>query len=124
MKAHQTTKKNKKNWALKTALAFGIGSLILNLLSVGLLQSAHIYDIIHAIPVIFIYEPIINGLGGGIPSPLIYVPLAVLLDALIGALIGIGLGKWLKKDTYQFIGILVSFAIYWIAITFQWLVIL
>lgn len=121
-KKDKTKQKDKKSWVLRTAVAFGLGSLILNLLSVWLLGTAHIYDIIHAIPVIFVYEPIIKLLGGGMPSPLIYIPLAVLLDGLMGAVIGWGLGKWIKKDTYQVIGILGSFAIYWIAVTFQWLV--
>ncbi|MGL4736442.1 MAG: hypothetical protein ACRCW2_03200 [Cellulosilyticaceae bacterium] len=120
----KTHQKSKKSWVLRVAIAFGIGSLILNLLSIWLLDAAHIYDIVHAIPVIFIYQPIIEWLGGGMPEPIIYVPLAVLLDALMGAIIGWGVGKWIKKDTYLWIGILVSFAIYWIAFTFQWLLIL
>ncbi|MGL4346243.1 MAG: hypothetical protein ACRCTE_13675 [Cellulosilyticaceae bacterium] len=117
----KTLRKIKTNPIVYTALCFGVASLILNIVSVWLLKTAHINDIIHVFLTIFIYGPIVEWLGGGIPHAMIFVPLAVIVDMLVGVLVGLGIRKWVKKDTYHTIGIWVSFAIYWILITFQWL---
>lgn len=81
----------------------------------------HIYDIVHAIPTVLIYEPIIQRMGGRVPSDFIFLPLALVLDGLFGALCGRLLSKkYVEKLTYLFM-LVIAFSIYWIIMTYQWL---
>ncbi|MGM9986112.1 MAG: hypothetical protein ACI35O_02685 [Bacillaceae bacterium] len=111
-----------KNPIIFSGLLFAILSLLLNALSILSIGMAHIYDIIHAFPTIFIYNPIIEAMNGYVPTEFIYVPLAVLLDGLIGLLVGWIGTKIVKKKTQQYvIFIVLFFCIYWFGITYQWL---
>lgn len=102
-------------------IIFGVLSLICNLIWFGFSGTTHVYDIIHAIPVILIYEPIIQLMGGAMQSPIIFLPLAVIMDALIGIAIGAISYKINKSGQQQGLIIGLSFAVYWILVTFQWL---
>lgn len=102
-------------------IVFGVLSVIFNLIWFWFSGMTHVHDIIHVIPVILIYEPIIEMMGGGIPSPLIFLPLAVIIDAMIGLLIGAVSYKINKSSQQQVWVIGISFAVYWIIITLQWL---
>lgn len=113
---------NKK--VLSAGIIFGLLSIILNILSVMIIGQAHIYDIIHAIPTIIVYNPIINALQGYVPTELIFVPLAVVIDFVIGMIIGLILKKFTKTKESYMIAVLISFIVYWVLITYQWLPIL
>lgn len=110
---------NKK--VLSSGIIFGLLSIIVNILSVMLIGQAHIYDIIHAFPTVIVYDPIINALGGYVASELIFIPLAVLIDFIIGIIIGLILKKFTKTRESYMVGILILFIVYWVLITYQWL---
>lgn len=113
---------NKK--VLASGIIFLVLSIIANLLSVMIIGQAHIYDIIHAFPTVIIYDPIITSLGGYVASELIFIPLAVIIDFIIGIIVGVILKKFTKTKGSYTIAILVSFVVYWVLITYQWLPIL
>ncbi|MEG0857773.1 MAG: hypothetical protein RSG52_14995 [Terrisporobacter sp.] len=113
---------NKK--ILSTGIIFGLLSLIGNILCVILINQAHIYDIIHAFPTAIIYEPIINSMGGYVASHFIFVPLAVIMDFVIGLIVGFILKKSTKSEQSYLLGVILSFLVYWILVTYQWLPIL
>lgn len=114
----------KNNKICASGIIIGILSLIGNILSVMLLNQPHIYDIVHAIPTILVYNPIINAIGGRVPSELIFIPLAVIIDFIIGLIIGAIFKKFSKTESGYLWGIIISFLVYWIIITYQWLPIL
>lgn len=111
----------KKHPIWSFGVIFGVLSLICNLIWFGFAGSTHAYDIIHAIPVIFIYTPIIELMGGGMQSSIIYLPLLVIMDALIGMIVGAISYKINKSGQQQGLIVGLSFAVYWILVTFQWL---
>lgn len=113
---------NKK--VLASGIIIGLLSLIGNVLSIMIIKQPHIYDIIHAVPTILVYNPIINMMGGNVPSEFIFIPLAVIIDFIIGMIIGFILKKITKSENGYLIGIIISFLVYWILITYQWLPIL
>ncbi|MGL6174468.1 MAG: hypothetical protein ACRC1P_07650 [Cellulosilyticaceae bacterium] len=105
-------------------LSFGALSLLCNFIWIGLTGMAHINDIIHVLPVIFVYSPIIKMLGGGMLDPEAYLPLAIVIDAIVGMLWVRGSYKFIKADRILGGVIIGGFSVYWIVITFQWLLIL
>lgn len=113
---------NKK--VLSAGIIFGLLSIILNILSVMIIGQAHIYDIIHAFPTIIVYDPIISALQGYVPTELIFIPLAVVIDFVIGMIIGLILKKFTKTKESYVIALLISFITYWVLVTYQWLPIL
>lgn len=106
---------------LAGGVIFAILSLIGNILSILLIDMAHIYDIIHVFPTIIIYEPIIEAIGGLVPSEYIFIPLAVVIDFIIGIILGFILKKVIKVEKNYLIGLIISFLVYWIIVTYQWL---
>lgn len=113
---------NKK--VLATGIIFLLLSTITNIISVMLINQAHIYDIIHAIPTVIVYDPIINALGGYVATELIFVPLAVIIDFVIGIIIGLVLRKITKTQESYLLSVLISFVVYFVLVTYQWLPIL
>lgn len=110
---------NKK--VLSCGFIFAILSFIGNVLSILIINNAHIYDIVHAIPTVIIYEPIVNRMGGYVSSEFLFVPLAVFIDFIIGIVLGIILKKTTKTEKSYLIALIISFLVYWIVITYQWL---
>ena len=106
------------------AITFGLLSLLCNTLWILAFNMAHIYDIIHVIPVIFIYEPIISILGGLVPTEFIFVPLAVMIDSMMGCVFALILKRLVKDKFIYMWSIIGAFAVYFIVITYQWLPIL
>ena len=102
-------------------LIFLLLSLLFNILEVLFIKSAHINDIIHVFPIILVYEPIINALGGFKLNQICYVPLAVIIDFLIGIVLSFILIKFKYTKKNFLIGLIVIFLIYWFIITFQWI---
>lgn len=114
--------KNRK--VLSAGIIFALASLIGNILSVLIIGMAHIYDIIHVLPVVIIYELLTMIMEEFVVFDLILVLLAVIIDFIMGIVIGFILKKTIKKENSYLIGLIISFLVYWIIITFQWLPIL
>lgn len=114
----------KRNPVLGCGIAFAILSLIGNIISILIMDMAHIYDIVHVFPTVFIYGPIIKMTTGYVPSEFIFIPLIVIIDFVIGMLGGYILKKFIKTENGYLIGLIIMFLIYWFGITYQWLPIL
>lgn len=109
----------RKHPVIFIGFAFALLSLIFNIVWILLFHMAHVYDIVHVFPVILIYEPIINAIGGYVTTEFIFLPLAILIDFIIGLLVGLFAKRFVK--TNFIIILIISFAVYWIVITYQWL---
>lgn len=109
---------------IASGISFGILSFMTNIIWIRAFNMAHIYDVIHVFPIIFAYEPIIDALGGGIQSQYIFMPMAIIIDILIGALVGLVIRRYAKTNLVWIISMILSFLIYFIVITYQWLPIL
>ncbi|MEG2774409.1 MAG: hypothetical protein RR906_03285 [Acetivibrio sp.] len=101
-------------------LLFGAVSLVVNLLSVLYLDMAHVYDVVHILPVVgflslFPKEP---------NSQWFLVPIALIVDFLIGLAAGFLLKKMKKKDGIYLALLTLFLLVYFIAICFQWIPIL
>ncbi|MEF9990898.1 MAG: hypothetical protein RRZ84_00610 [Romboutsia sp.] len=106
---------------LASGMMFAILSLIGNIVFIIITGTSHIYDIVHAIPTIFIYEAIIEKMGGIVTTEFIFVPLAVIMDFVIGIVFGAVLNKFNKNKNNYLFGVIIVFLIYWIIVTYQWL---
>ena len=106
------------------SLLFLLLSFIFNLIEVLIFKSAHIYDIIHVFPIILVYEPIINALGGFKLNQICYVPLAVIIDFLIGIVLSFILIKFKYTKKNFLISLIAIFLFYWFIVTFQWILII
>ncbi|MGG7165557.1 hypothetical protein [Clostridium ihumii] len=106
---------------LSCGFIFAILSFVGNALSILIMNNAHIYDIIHAIPTVIIYEPIVNKMGGYVSSEFLFVPLAVFIDFIIGIVLGFILKKTTKTEKSYLVSATILFLVYWIVITYQWL---
>ncbi len=102
-------------------LVFLLLSLLFNVLEVLFIKSAHINDIIHVFPTIFIYEPIINIFNLGKLNQIYFIPLAVIIDFLIGLIISFIFTKFKYIKNNLLISLIIAFLIYWFIITFQWI---
>lgn len=110
-----------KHPILMGGLLFIVLSFIANALWILCLDMAHIYDIIHAMPVAVIYDPIIKMMGGLVTTEWIYVPLAIWIDGVVGMLIAGVLRKCVKDDEVFSWSLIGAFAVYWILVCYQWL---
>lgn len=115
-----------KNYARRHPVLFGILffgslSLVLNTIWILLFKMAHVYDIVHLFPTILIMDPILEAAGGYIPTQFVLLPIAVVIDIIIGALSGFVIGKIAKKEKTYMVSLTVVFAVYWIIVTYQWL---
>lgn len=102
-------------------LFFGVLSLVLNTVWILMFQMAHIYDIVHIFPTVLIMDPILELAGGSIPTQFVLVPIGVIFDMIIGAIITGIIWKITKKEKTYFTALILAFAVYWIVITYQWL---
>lgn len=102
-------------------LLFLLLSFLFNIIEILIFKSAHINDIIHIFPTILVYEPIINILGGFKLNQIYYIPLACIIDFLIGLCLSFILSKFKYIKKHFFISLIIIFFIYWFFITFQWL---
>ena len=114
------------NFILKKPVLFGglfflLLSFIFNMIEILIFKSAHINDIIHIFPTILVYEPIINALEGLKLNQIYYIPLACIIDFLIGLALSFILSKFKYIKKHFFISLIIIFFIYWFFITFQWL---
>jgi len=103
------------------SLLFLLLSFIFNLIEVLIFKSAHINDIIHVFPIILIYEPIITALGGFKLNQICYIPLAVMIDFLIGIVLTFILIKFKYTKKNFLISLIIIFLFYWFIVTFQWI---
>lgn len=106
---------------LSGGIIFSLCSIIGNILSIQVMGMAHVYDIIHAFPIVILYDYIIEIVGNVYNSEYIIVPIAVIIDFLIGIIVGFILTKLKKTEKSYLIYLGVIFLIYWIIVTFQWL---
>lgn len=104
-------------------IAFGIASLVLNCLYIIFLNMAHVYDVIHVLPVVFLMEPIINSIGY-LSTPFLLLPVAVVFDFICGLLFGWIAWKLTKTPVAYAVGLLLLFGFYWVVITYQWILII
>ncbi|MEG1584732.1 MAG: hypothetical protein RR131_02740 [Anaerovorax sp.] len=102
-------------------LFFGILSLVLNTIWILLFKMAHVYDIVHVFPIALMMEPILKAAGGVIPTQFVLVPMAVIMDMVMGAVATVIIWKITKKEKTYMLSLTLVFAIYWILITYQWL---
>ena len=114
------------NFILKKPVLFGgllilLLSFLFNIIEILILKSAHINDIIHIFPTILVYEPIINILGGFKLNQIYYIPLACIIDFLIGLFLSFILSKFKYTKNHLLISLIITFLIYWFFVTFQWL---
>ena len=114
----------KRNPLLGGGITFALLSLIGNIISILIKDMAHIRDIVHVLPTVIIYEPIIKMTTGYVPSEFVFIPLVVIIDFVIGMLVGYILNKFTKTENSYLIGLIIIFLIYWVGITYQWLPIL
>ena len=114
------------NFILKKPVLFGgllflLLSFLFNIIEILIFKSAHINDIIHIFPTIFVYEPIINILGGFKLNQIYYIPLACIIDFLIGLALSFVLSKFKYTKNHFLISLIITFLIYCFFITIQWL---
>lgn len=114
------------NFILKKPVLFGglfflLLSFLFNMIEILIFKSAHIHDIIHIFPTILVYEPIINILGGFKLNQIYYIPLACIIDFLIGLALSFVLSKFKYTKNHFLISLIIIFFIYWFFVTFQWL---
>lgn len=114
------------NFILKKPVLFGglfflLLSFIFNMIEILIFKSAHINDIIHIFPTILVYEPIINALEGLKLNQIYYIPLACIIDFLIGLVLGFILIKFKYIKNHFLISLIITFLIYWFFLTFQWI---
>ena len=102
-------------------LLFLLLSFLFNIIEILIFKSAHINDIIHIFPTILVYEPIINILGGFKLNQIYYIPLACIIDFLIGLFLSFILSKFKYTKNNLLISLIITFLIYWFFVTFQWL---
>ncbi|MGL4798211.1 MAG: hypothetical protein ACRCWY_02255 [Cellulosilyticaceae bacterium] len=110
-----------KHPILMGGLIFIVLSFVANALWILCLDMAHIYDIIHAMPVAIIYDPIIKAMGGLVTTEWIYVPLAVVMDGVMGLLITACMQRFIKDREVLVWSIVGAFCVYWILVCYQWL---
>ena len=101
-------------------IAFGIVSLVLNCLYIIFFNMAHVHDVIHAFPIIFLMEPIIDKVGY-LATPFMLLPIAVVLDFICGLLFGWISKKITKTSLAYVVALLLLFGFYWVVITYQWI---
>ena len=104
-------------------IAFGIASLMLNCLYIIFFNMAHVYDVLHVFPIIFLMEPIINKVGY-LATPFMFLPIAVVIDFICGLLIGWIAKKLTKTSLAYVVALLLLFGFYWVVITYQWILII
>ena len=114
------------NFILKKPVLFGglfflLLSFIFNMIEILIFKSAHINDIIHIFPTILVYEPIINALEGLKLNQIYYIPLACIIDFLIGLALSFILSKFKYIKKHFLISLIITFLIYWFFLTFQWI---
>lgn len=115
-----------KNYAKKHpvwmgGILFAAVALLMNIFWILVVGTAHMNDIVHAIPVILVYSPIIDLLGGLVPTDFIFVPFIMLMDGVVGMIVGAILGKFTKTENTYWVVLALVAAVYFIVITFQWL---
>ena len=103
-------------------IAFGAVSLLLNCLYIIFFNMAHVYDVIHVLPIIFLVEPIIDKVGY-LATPFMLLPIAVVLDFVCGLLFGWIAKKLTKTPLAYVVALLLLFGFYWVVITYQWILI-
>ena len=108
------------NFILKKPVLFGgllflLLSFLFNIIEILIFKSAHINDIIH------IFRTIINILGGFKLNQIYYIPLACIIDFLIGLALSFVLSKFKYTKNHFLISLIIIFFIYWFFVTFQWL---
>lgn len=104
-------------------IAFGIASLVLNCLYIIFFNMTHVYDVLHVLPVIILMEPIIDKVGY-LSTPLMLLPIAIVLDFVCGLLFG-WIAKKLAKTPLAFVvALILLFGFYWVVITYQWIMII
>ena len=81
----------------------------------------HINDIIHVFPTIFVYDAIMHIFNLGKLNQIYFVPLALIIDFFIGAIIGFIFTKVKYLKNNLLISLIIAFFIYWFIITFQWI---
>lgn len=91
------------------------------MIEILIFKSAHIHDIIHIFPTILVYEPIINALEGLKLNQIYYIPLACIIDFLIGLVLGFILSEFKYIKNHFLISLIITFLIYWFFLTFQWI---
>lgn len=111
----------KKNTVLFGGIFFILLSFILNMIEILIFKSVHINDIIHIFPTILIYETIINAFGGLKLNQIYYIPLACIIDFLIGLCLSFILSKFKYIKNHFLISLIITFLIYWFFLTFQWI---
>ena len=114
------------NFILKSPILFGgalflLLSFLFNIIEILIFKSTHIYDIVHIFPTILIYEPIINALGGFKLNQIYYIPLACVVDFLMGVILSFILSKFKYTKNHFLINLIIIFLFYWFLVTFQWL---
>lgn len=102
-------------------LLFGALSLMLNVFWIVVFQMAHVNDIVHVFPAILIVSAFLPMMGGFVSSQFVFVPIAVIMDLLVGLLVGWVAGKVWRTPKAYFLGLALSFGVYWIVITYQWI---
>lgn len=100
---------------------FGILSLVLNIFWIMFFQMAHVHDIVHIFPALLIVDALLPLMGGVVSSQFVFVPIALVMDCLIGLLVGWIGGKVWRNEGAYFLGMGLSFGVYWIVVTYQWL---
>lgn len=114
------------NFLLKKTVLFGgllflLLSFIFNMIEILIFKSAHINDIIHIFPTILVYEPIINALEDLKLNQIYYIPLACIIDFLLGLVLSFILSKFKYIKNHFLISLIITFLIYWFFLTFQWI---
>lgn len=104
---------------LMGGIAFAIGSIVFNTLSIILFGRAHVNDIVHVWPIVLLIEPFIDQFI----SPWMLLPLAVLIDFIAGLFFGWLSMKFTKTPRAYIVSLVALFILYWVVITFQWILI-
>lgn len=99
-------------------------SLIFNTVEILLFKSVHIHDVIHVFPTVLIYEPILNALAGLVRNQIYYLPIACMVDFVIGLLLSLVFNYFNYTKNHFFQSQMIAFIIYWVIVTFQWIPIL
>lgn len=114
--------KFRKHPVLSVGILFVIFSLIINTAMILIAGRAYSNDIVHAVPTILFYEYVLDGILGGLLTTEFYLlPVILVIDFIIGIIVGFILNKAIKKESKYFIALAIIFVLYWFVICFQWL---
>ena len=93
------------------AILFAVGAILVNTLWVSFFNTLHIYDVIHVVPTALLQRQ----------SEVVIIVVVALIDAIIGLGIGKWIGRLTKHPESYGLALFIVWLIYTIVITYQWI---